>query len=137
MLMVNPSMKVSASSRLSSLGCNQFLISMDFENLLNDGRIKVKQITSMSSSWKIEALQKSTEEKKEFIAEVGPREVCSVYFRATRHPNFVYKPDNLPEFATSTSVHNYLLGDDITCLIPSTTFYFSDILAVTFPYPKK
>ncbi|KAF9439180.1 Trafficking protein particle complex 8 [Entomortierella beljakovae] len=87
---VLPSLKINAFTRPSTKGLNEFILGIETENLQTVPVFEFLQISSLSASWAIEAVDKSDE--SEDNRSIVPRQTVFTYYR-------IKKADHVPSQA--------------------------------------
>ncbi|KAI8599084.1 ER-golgi trafficking TRAPP I complex 85 kDa subunit-domain-containing protein [Dissophora ornata] len=106
---VLPSLKINAFTRPSTKGLNEFILGIETENLQTVPNFEFLQISSMSASWTIEAVDKSDESEE--YRSIAPRQTVFTYYRIRKSEQAV-APVVTPERFTAKALEKLVIGQE-------------------------
>ncbi|KAG0366231.1 ER-golgi trafficking TRAPP I complex 85 kDa subunit-domain-containing protein [Gamsiella multidivaricata] len=106
---VLPSLKINAFTRPSTKGLNEFILGIETENLQTVPNFEFLQISSMSASWIIEAVNKSDEAEE--YRSIAPRHTVFTYYRV-RKSDRVSLPAVTPERFMAKALEKLVIGQE-------------------------
>ncbi|KAF9116328.1 Trafficking protein particle complex 8 [Mortierella sp. AM989] len=113
---VLPSLKINAFTRPSTKGLNEFILGIETENLQTVPVFEFLQISSMSASWIIEAVNKS--EDSEENRSIAPRQTVFTYYRIRKGDN-ASAPGVTPERFMAKALEKLVIGQERPKDLPS------------------
>ncbi|KAF9431013.1 Trafficking protein particle complex 8 [Podila epigama] len=106
---VLPSLKINAFTRPSTKGLNEFILGIETENLQTVPNFEFLQISSMSASWVIEAVEKSSE--VEDHRSIAPRQTVFSYYRIMKSDQAKI-PKVTPERFMAKALEKLVIGQE-------------------------
>lgn len=106
---VLPSLKINAFTRPSTRGLNEFILGIETENLQTVPNFEFLQISSMSASWIIEAVDKSDDSEE--YRSIAPRQTVFTYYRIRRSEQAA-TPTLTPERFTAKALEKLVIGQE-------------------------
>ncbi|KAF9909923.1 Trafficking protein particle complex 8 [Linnemannia zychae] len=106
---VLPSLKINAFTRPSTRGLNEFILGIETENLQTVPNFEFLQISSMSASWIIEAVDKSDDSEE--YRSIAPRQTVFTYYRI-RKSEQAKTPSLTPERFTAKALEKLVIGQE-------------------------
>ncbi|KAG9325666.1 hypothetical protein KVV02_001150 [Mortierella alpina] len=106
---VLPSLKINAFTRPSTRGLNEFILGIETENLQTVPNFEFLQISSMSASWIIEAVDK-TDDAEEYRS-IAPRQTVFTYYRI-RKSDQAATPTITPERFMAKALEKLVIGQE-------------------------
>ncbi|KAF9096380.1 Trafficking protein particle complex 8 [Mortierella sp. AD031] len=114
---VLPSLKINAFTRPSTRGLNEFILGIETENLQTVPNFEFLQISSMSASWIIEAVEKSDDSEE--YRSIAPRQTVFTYYRIRKGEQAV-TPAITPERFTAKALEKLVIGQERLKDVPPT-----------------
>ncbi|CAG8460304.1 5163_t:CDS:10 [Ambispora gerdemannii] len=81
---VLPSLKISAFTRPSTRGLNEFILGIETENLQTTADFQLLQISSLSPSWSISPINITTGDDQNSKVLIAPRQTTYTYYRISK-----------------------------------------------------
>ncbi|KAG0199180.1 Trafficking protein particle complex 8 [Mortierella sp. GBA30] len=106
---VLPSLKINAFTRPSTRGLNEFILGIETENLQTVPNFEFLQVSSMSASWVIEAVDKADDAEEH--RSIAPRQTVFTYYRI-RQGNQASKPSVTPERFMAKALEKLVIGQE-------------------------
>ncbi|KAF9320941.1 Trafficking protein particle complex 8 [Podila horticola] len=112
---VLPSLKINAFTRPSTKGLNEFILGIETENLQTVPNFEFLQISSMSASWIIEAVEKSDESEE--YRSIAPRQTVFTYYRIKKSDRATV-PTLSPERFMAKALEKLVIGQETLKDVP-------------------
>ncbi|KAI1298025.1 Trafficking protein particle complex 8, partial [Mortierella claussenii] len=107
---VLPSLKINAFTRPSTKGLNEFILGIETENLQTVPVFEFLQISSMSASWIIEAVEKSSESDEH--RSIAPRQTMFTYYRIRKSDRALTPAIATPERFMAKALEKLVIGQE-------------------------
>ncbi|KAJ3018711.1 Trafficking protein particle complex 8, partial [Thoreauomyces humboldtii] len=135
---VHPSLRINAFTRPSGRALDEFILGVEIENLYADGKLVLKQLSSVSPTWAIHPIEEDKGKRAEKACVLEAQQTVFKYFRFKRavgrpepsssSSSSVASAEQIPEIATMRAIERLLLGEDSMRLnAPDLTLYVSSV----------